>query len=631
MNKGLALLAGMLVWVSAAIAQPYVSALGRFQVDQIKGCAPLTITLTNLLAGNCDAANPCSMDYQGNGQQSTNLFAFQYDTPGVYQLRVLYQGQGADQITITVVENIEPEFEIYSCANADVTIKVLEKNYQQLVIDFTNDGIPEATIPSGNNATAFHDYATPGNKSISVRGLNINSADNCDSKVQTFDALASIPTPAITKLSTLDKSSIKLDFNTQPHIQYRLEIAVNSAGPFQLLATLYDTSTFTVTNIKPDENYYCFRLSAYDVCNGFNNYSSIICSQKFNLNIQSAVNKLTWVTANTGIQSIEVERDDATFTTIPGTPTGFDDIDIDCKTTYCYRVINRYTGGVTSTSLQKCGESFKTDNPPAIVNASAIVNDQGLTLEWIQDPASSPPAYVVLQSIDQQNFEPLGISTTTEYLDGNYLTESSFTYRIDYTDECDNKSPEGIVINPIRLSGTINDNIITILWNEYQGWENGIKEYLVDKFDKQGKLINTTTVSLNTVHVDDEVDPNNQFISYQIRAVPNDAGIPNAVSNSVSFIKDSKIFFPTAFSPNGDKLNDIFFVSGQFIVKMELSIFNRWGELIFVTDNKEVTWDGTHNGKLAAEDAYIWSAQVTDLAGRTYKQSGTVALLRKKK
>ncbi|MEQ8425968.1 MAG: gliding motility-associated C-terminal domain-containing protein, partial [Cyclobacteriaceae bacterium] len=100
---------------------------------------------------------------------------------------------------------------------------------------------------------------------------------------------------------------------------------------------------------------------------------------------------------------------------------------------------------------------------------------------------------------------------------------------------------------------------------------------------------------------------------------------------SVDFIKDSKIFFPTAFSPNGDKLNDQFFVSGQFIVKMELSIFNRWGELIFVTDKKDETWDGTFNGKPAAEDAYVWSAQVTDLAGRTYKETGTVALLRRKK
>ncbi|MEQ8423067.1 MAG: hypothetical protein RIA63_00055, partial [Cyclobacteriaceae bacterium] len=373
MSRRIALIAGTLLLVGAAYAQPYVSVGGRFQVDQIKGCAPFTVTLTNLLAGNCNAANPCSMDYEGNGNQSLNLFAFQYPNPGVYRLRVLYQGQGADEITITVVENIQPDFEIYSCANSDVTIKVLEKKYQQLVIDFTNDGIPETIIPSGNNATAFHDYATPGNKSISVRGLNLNSADNCSSKVQTFDALASVPAPTINTLTTLDESNIQLDFTTQPHIQYRLEVAVNSAGPFQLLQTMYEPTTFTATGLKTEENFYCFRLSAYDACNGFNNYSNVICSPKFNLSIESGVNKLTWATASTGIQSIEIQRDNNPYTIIPGAPSSFNDVDIDCKTNYCYRIINSYAGGVRSSSLQYCGESFKIDSPPAIVNASAMV------------------------------------------------------------------------------------------------------------------------------------------------------------------------------------------------------------------------------------------------------------------
>ncbi|MBX2942188.1 MAG: gliding motility-associated C-terminal domain-containing protein [Cyclobacteriaceae bacterium] len=629
MKIRVALIAGALLWVSVAMAQPYTSTLGRFQVDQIKGCAPFTVTLTNLLAGNCNGANPCSMDFEGKGQQTLNLFTFQYTAPGIYNLQVLYQGQGADNITITVVKNTEPDFEIYSCANSDVTIKVLEKSYQQLVIDFDNDGIPETIIPSGNNATAFHDYATPGNKSISVRGLNLNSADNCDSKVQTFNALASLPAPTINKLTTLDKSQIKLDFITQPHIQYRLEIAVNSAGPFQQLATLYDTATFTVSNLNAEANYYCFRLGAYDICNGLNNYSNVICSPKFDLNIQSGVNKLSWTTANVGIQNIEVERDGATHTVIPGAPTGFDDIDIECKTNYCYRVINRYAGGVTSESLQFCGESFKVATPPAINNASSVVTPQGLDIEWIQDPASAPAKYNILIANDGQTFGNFGTSTTTKFLHKAYLSESSFTYRIDYTDECGNKSPEGIIINPIRMTGTMDDNIISLKWTDYEGWNNGVLEYIVDKFDIQDKLIKSVNVGVSNTFIDDEADPNHQYLNYRIRANAIEGGIKASVSNSIGFTKDSKIFYPTAFSPNGDKLNDLFFVKGQFIVKIELSIFNRWGELIFNSNKKDDTWDGTFNGKPVAEDAYVWSAQVTDLAGRTYKETGTVAVLRR--
>lgn len=631
MKKGLALICGTLLWVSVALAQPYVSEGGRFQVDQIKGCAPLTITLTNLLAGNCDAANPCSMDYLGNNQQTLNLFTFQYNTPGIYQLKVLYQGQGADVITITVVPNIEPDFEIYTCANSDVKIKVLEKSYQQMIIDFTNDGIPEVTIPSGNNATATHDYATPGNKTISVRGYNLNSADNCSSKVQAFDALATLPAPTINTLTTIDKSNIKLDFSIQPNIQYRLEIAVGNAGPFQLAQTLFNVNTFTLSSLSPEVNFYCFRLGAFDACNGTSNYSNTICSSKVNLAIESGVNNLSWATANTGIQSIEVERDNATFTIIPGAPTSFNDIDIECKTQYCYRVINRYSGSIRSISLQYCGTSFKTTSPPAVINTSAVVTNDGLNLEWQQEPGSTPSSYNVLVSVDDQNYGTLASSSTTNYTDKNYLTESSFTYQVEYIDECDNKSPAGISIDPLRLSGNIDNNIISISWNEYKGWTNGVNHYFIDKYNLQGNLIKSIDVGLDNSFTDDETDPDNQFISYKIRAIPNQSGIPVSVSNKIDFIKDSKIFFPTAFSPNGDALNDQFFVSGQYIVEMELSIFNRWGELIFITNNKNDTWDGTFHNKPAAEDAYVWSIQVTDLAGRTYKESGTVALLRKKK
>ena len=627
----MAWIAGALLWASVAQAQPYTSALGRFQVDQIKGCAPFTITLTNLLAGNCNGANPCSMDFEGNGQQTPNTFTYQYTVPGTYPLQVLYQGQGADNITITVTENIAPNFEAYSCSNSDVTIKVLEKSYQQLVIDFTNDGIPEAVIPSGNNATAFHDYATPGNKSISVRGLNLNAADNCDSKVVAFNALASLPPPTINQLTTVDKARIKLDFAIQPHILYRLEIAVNSAGPFQQVAMLYDSASFTVANLKTEENFYCFRLSAYDACTGFNNYSNTVCSPRFDLDIQSGVNKLSWVTANTGIQSIEVERDGATHTIIPGAPTGFDDIDIDCQTTYCYRIINHYAGGVSSRSLQYCGESFKIDTPPAINNVSCEATPTGLDMQWVQSPGAMPPRYDILVAADGQTFSKLGTSTTTGFLHKGYMPENPLAYRIDYTDECGNQSPEGIVARPINLAGSMENNIATLQWTGYEGWANGASGYVVEKFDLKGNLIQSVNVGQGTTYVDDGADPNHQFVAYRIRATANDSGVSPSLSNTIELVKDPKIYFPTAFSPNGDALNDRFFVRGQFIVKFELSIFNRWGELVFTTNKKDGTWDGTLNGKPMAEDAYVWSAQVTDLAGRTYVRSGTVALLRGKR
>ncbi|MGE0589730.1 MAG: hypothetical protein AB7O48_14230, partial [Cyclobacteriaceae bacterium] len=375
MGKRIALVCGALLWVSAIYAQPYVSVKGRFQVDEIKGCAPFTITLTNLLAGNCNAGNPCNMDYENNGQQVTNVFTYTYTNPGIYKLKVLYQGQGDDEITITVVENIEPAFEIYSCANSDVTIKVLEKSYQQLVIDFTNDGVPEIIIPSGNNATAFHDYATPGNKTIAVRGRNLSSADNCDSKVETFNALPTLPAPSYNSLEVLDAARIELDFNTQQHIQYRQEIAVNQSSNFQLLNTLYEQNAVIVPNLTPEQNFYCFRLGAFDVCN--NSYGSatpIICSVDLDIDFQSGVNNINWSTSGVGVNSTTIERNAVELTTFNDPRTSFpDQINFECRKEYCYQIIRHYSSGATSRSLQYCDISFQINNPPAIVNTSAVV------------------------------------------------------------------------------------------------------------------------------------------------------------------------------------------------------------------------------------------------------------------
>ncbi len=201
----------------ALYAQPYTSRLGRFKVDQVKGCAPFTVTITDtnvITAGECTPGKPCLMDYEGKGQQQ-NLFTFTYTTPGTFKLSVLYQSIGADDITITVVENTQPNFEMYSCAGNKVSIKVADNKYQQYIIDFNNDGTPESVQPFTNNIVAQHSYGSAGTFNISVRGININSADNCTANVQSFTALATLPAPAINTLTALDEGTLKLNFGKQ--------------------------------------------------------------------------------------------------------------------------------------------------------------------------------------------------------------------------------------------------------------------------------------------------------------------------------------------------------------------------------------------------------------------------------
>lgn len=631
MSKKLFWIMALLLCAELAQGQ-FLSRLGRFQVDEIKGCAPFTITITNLFAGQCIFGSECFMDFLGNGQGQSNVFVFTYPTPGTFKLSVIYQNIGADDITITVDENIPPAFDIYSCANNGVRINVLEKSYDQLVIDFTGDGIPETIIPSGNNAIASHTYPTSGGKTISVRGRDLNSADNCIANTQNFNALSTLPAPTITRAEVLDNSSIKLDFALQPNIQYRLEIAVNGASNFQLVQVLPQSPEFVMANLKTDENFYCFRVNAFDPCNNANTFSNTICSLDFDLLIQSGVNKLSWATSTTGIQSISINRTTGTETTLitrPGAQLNFDDTDIFCKLNYCYTITSKYAGGVESVSLEKCGLSFKINSPPPVINVSSVVG-QGVELTWPQSPASNPPAYFVLRAADGKNFFQIDTTPTTNFIDPAFTAQLAFCYKINYDDECDNKSPEGITVCPMGLQGNIdNKNIINLQWNSYLGWSGGVKNYFVEKFNQDGILIGTINNGLDTVFVDDQADPVNQVLTYRITAMALQGGIPVSLSNTLTFTKETRVFAPTAFSPNGDNLNDLFLVSGQFIQRMELYIFNRWGEMVYESDSGK-PWNGTRNGQPAQEDAYVWTAQITDRTGRTFKEAGTIILLRKK-
>jgi gliding motility-associated-like protein len=108
--------------------------------------------------------------------------------------------------------------------------------------------------------------------------------------------------------------------------------------------------------------------------------------------------------------------------------------------------------------------------------------------------------------------------------------------------------------------------------------------------------------------------------------VQNDANCFDSVKNVVTVIRDVK--FPTAFTPNGDKLNDVFRLYTDGVVEFELLIFNRWGEMIFKSENLHTGWDGSFNGKICQQDAYVWKARIVFFDGREYDGTGSVTLLR---
>ena len=74
------------------------------------------------------------------------------------------------------------------------------------------------------------------------------------------------------------------------------------------------------------------------------------------------------------------------------------------------------------------------------------------------------------------------------------------------------------------------------------------------------------------------------------------------------------IYFPTAFTPNSDTKNDEYNYKYDCIeFTPELKIYNRWGTLLFSTNNPSAGWDGTFEGKEAPADAYVYTVKYTGI------------------
>jgi len=88
------------------------------------------------------------------------------------------------------------------------------------------------------------------------------------------------------------------------------------------------------------------------------------------------------------------------------------------------------------------------------------------------------------------------------------------------------------------------------------------------------------------------------------------------------------VWIPTAFSPNGDNVNDVFRILGVGIERGEIHIYDRWGQGLFHSSDINIGWDGRLEGKPAEVKVYVFWASVTMYSGETVTYQGNITLLR---
>ena len=176
-----------------------------------------------------------------------------------------------------------------------------------------------------------------------------------------------------------------------------------------------------------------------------------------------------------------------------------------------------------------------------------------------------------------------------------------------------------IVVSPIpTASFTYNpnppqENIITNFVNQ----STGATKYLWNFADGD------TSIDVNPQHLFDATSTFNVCLK-----ASNDAGCSDDTCINVKALIKPLVDVPKAFTPGRFGVNSTIRVEGFGIAQMRWSIYNRWGQKVYETNNRKSSWDGTFNGKLQPMDVYAYTLDVTFSDGTKARKTGDITLLR---
>jgi len=123
--------------------------------------------------------------------------------------------------------------------------------------------------------------------------------------------------------------------------------------------------------------------------------------------------------------------------------------------------------------------------------------------------------------------------------------------------------------------------------------------------------------------------------------VKNSSGCKDSTRMSETIIVEGQSYFamPNAFTPNQtqspgaiydpkDLSNDVFHPHMEGITKIKFTVYSRWGEVIFDTEDIAQGWDGYYKGKLCDQGVYVWRVRAEAYDGTVYDKAGDVTLIR---
>lgn len=116
---------------------------------------------------------------------------------------------------------------------------------------------------------------------------------------------------------------------------------------------------------------------------------------------------------------------------------------------------------------------------------------------------------------------------------------------------------------------------------------------------------------------------------YTIRLVAiSPFGCIDSISRDIQVEQDFRIWYPNAFTPNDDDLNEDYYPVYISASEIDFAVFNRWGKEVFRSKELGKGWNGRFDGTAAPEGAYVFTVNAVDLCGELVSYTGKFFLIR---
>lgn len=175
-------------------------------------------------------------------------------------------------------------------------------------------------------------------------------------------------------------------------------------------------------------------------------------------------------------------------------------------------------------------------------------------------------------------------------------------------------------------------------------WPKPLADFIVDpeQTDMYNSIINFENLSIGGDSFHWNYNDGDSSIAFQEQHQYADTGLymPQLIVNTINGCSDTtekfiqidpilNVYIPSAFTPDGDGVNDYFFVEGFAIDfdNFEFLVFDRWGTLIYRTE-ENIPWDGTYKGELAPQDVYVYQVRLRGPEGKEEYYNGHFTLLK---